>query len=55
MDIISKTNIYLKAPYQLTNRVGRLKRVRDKIAGDRRQESGSIGRMQQENTRGNFR
>jgi hypothetical protein len=56
MDIISKTNTYLIAPHQLTNHVGRrLKRVRDKIARDRRQESGSFGGMQQENTRENLR
>jgi hypothetical protein len=56
MDIISKTNTYLIAPHRLTNHVGkRLKRLRDKIVGDRRQESGSFGGMQQENTRGNLR
>jgi hypothetical protein len=59
MGIISKTNIHLKAPHQLTNRVGRfnhrLKRMRDKIVGHRRHESGSFGGIQQENTRENLR
>jgi hypothetical protein len=56
MGIISKKTIYLSALHQLTNCVGRLKKkMRDKIAGDRRQESGSFGGMQQENTRENLR
>jgi hypothetical protein len=56
MGIISKKTIYLSALHQLTNCVGRLKKkMRDKIAGDRRQESGSFGGIQQENTRENLR